>query len=69
MTPSEFRTIRETLGLTQAALAPLLGYADKSKVSNIETGCRPCPWHIARLMRCYAIIAAGMGKEFIPTDE
>lgn len=66
MTPSEFRTIRDKLNLTQAALAPMLGYSNPIRVSELETGLRPVPDHIARLMLCYAVISAGLGKDFIP---
>ena len=66
MTPSEFRTIRSELGLTQAQLAPMLGYSSPIRVSELESGRRPVPDHIARLMLCYDVIAAGLGREFIP---
>lgn len=53
MTPTEFRAIRKKLGLTQAQIAPCIGYKGLAKVSNMETGHRPIPWHVAQLMRCY----------------
>lgn len=56
MTPAEFRTIRSELGLTQAQLAPLLGYSNKVRVSELETGLRPCPWHVGQLMQCYRLL-------------
>lgn len=39
MTPDELRTIREQHGLSQGALAQLLGYSQQ-QVSHLETGRR-----------------------------
>jgi transcriptional regulator with XRE-family HTH domain len=43
MTPQEFRTIRHRLGLTQAELAGLLGYALPLQVSELERKTNPKP--------------------------
>ena len=56
MTTDQFKNIRAVLELTQADLAPLLGYKRPSKVSDLETGQRAIPWHIGQLMRCYAAL-------------
>lgn len=58
MRPDEFRTIRLTLGLTQAQLAKLLGYAHGSTVGAFEVDpasptTRPIPPLLVRLMRAY----------------
>lgn len=38
MTPSELRTARETLGLTQAELAAALGLSRQASISDMESG-------------------------------
>ena len=60
MKPETFKEFRAALNLTQADLAPLLGYKRPSKVSDLETGQRVIPWHIGQLMRCY--VALGVKK-------
>ncbi len=40
MTPNEFRNIRSNMGLSQNDLALLLGYEDRSTISNFENGRR-----------------------------
>lgn len=56
MTPAEIRAARESLGLTQAQIAPLVGYGGKRAVqtiSDIERGkVAPAPYAI-RLLRLY----------------
>lgn len=56
MTPTEFRTIREKLGFTQAELAAFLGYGSPMRISEFErkTNPRPVPDLLARLMRAYS---------------
>ena len=58
MRPDEFRAIRRTMGLTQAQLADLLGYANAATVAAFETNpaaksTRPIPPLLVRLMRAY----------------
>lgn len=38
MTPSELRAARETLGLTQAELAAILGLSRQASISDMESG-------------------------------
>ena len=49
----EFKAIREGFGMTQKQLAPLLDYAAAIRISELESGARPVPTHVARLMRAY----------------
>lgn len=53
MTNAEFKSIRQSLGLTQAQLAGVLGYAHTSTLAAFEYG-RAVPVHVALLMRAYA---------------
>jgi DNA-binding transcriptional regulator YiaG len=58
MRPDEFRTIRLAMGLTQAELADLLGYAHAATVAAFETdpaakSTRIIPPLLVRLMRAY----------------
>lgn len=57
MTPAEVRAARQSLGLTQAQLAPLLGYAPgpnpQSPVCALERGRREIDGAKARLLRAY----------------
>lgn len=55
MTNTEFRAIREQLGLTQAQLAVVLEYAKPLTISTYEraTNPRPIPTHVALLMVAY----------------
>lgn len=56
MTPEAFRALRASLGLTQAQLASVLGYAFRENVAAMEHtggGSREVPPAIARLMRAY----------------
>ena len=53
MTPAQFRRIRETQGLTQAELAPLLGVHIQT-VSKIERAAMPISVTIAHLMLALA---------------
>lgn len=53
MTPSAIKHARATLGLTQAQLAPLLGYSDKARISELERGAiNPGP-AVLLLLRAY----------------
>ena len=53
MTPSELKQSRQSLGLTQAQLAPLLGYGDKTRISELEVGTREPGGSVVLLMRAY----------------
>lgn len=50
MTPTEFRTAREQLALTQGQLAAILD-VDRAHVSRIETGAKAITMQTALLMR------------------
>lgn len=54
MTPTEFRTIRQQLGLSQAGLASFLGYSHSMRISEFERGEREVPRLLAMLMQAYA---------------
>lgn len=54
MTPTEFRTIRLSLGMTQKALAERLGYNSCITVTEIEKGRVNITKTLARLMTAYA---------------
>lgn len=55
MTPAQFKQIRATLGLTQAKLAKVMGYAYALQISSFERASNPIPVprSTARLMRAY----------------
>lgn len=53
MTPAEIREARQTLGLTQPQIAPLLGYGSKSRVAELESGARNPSDTVIRLLRAY----------------
>lgn len=53
MTPAEIRQARESLGLTPAQIAPLLGYSDKSRIYEIEGGKRNPSASALALLRAY----------------
>lgn len=50
MSPAKFKKIREGLGLTQPALAELLGLSGKMPISHFETGFRKPSPLIAAIM-------------------
>lgn len=52
MTPARFRSIRETLELTQAELAAVMGYSGQPSISEIERGLK-VPGQAARLLEAY----------------
>lgn len=56
MTPADFKAIRIKLGLSQAALARVLGYGSALRISEFEraTNPRDVPLHVAMLMRAFA---------------
>ncbi|MCD1264055.1 hypothetical protein B5M44_04215 [Shinella sumterensis] len=55
MTNTQFRTIRQWLGLTQAQLARVLRYEAPLTISTYERAKnpRPVPTHVALLMTAY----------------
>lgn len=53
MTPSEIRAARETLGLLQEEIAPLLGYGAATRVSAIETGAARPSKSVILLLQLY----------------
>ena len=57
MTAADVRAARQSLGLTQAQLAPLLGYAPgpnpQARVSDLERGVHPVDGAKARLLTAY----------------
>jgi transcriptional regulator with XRE-family HTH domain len=53
MSPTEIREARLRLGLTQAELAPLLGYSDVMRVSELERGVRKPGAAVVRLLHAY----------------
>lgn len=53
MTPQEISDAIDELGLTQAQLAPLLGYGAPARVSEIANGKRAPSDAVTRLFRAY----------------
>jgi len=53
MTPADIQQVRQSLGLTQAQLAPLLGSAATSRVSEIERGIERPGAAVLLLLRAY----------------
>lgn len=51
--PADIAAAREYLGLTQKQLAPLLGYSDTPRISEIETGSRNPSGAVVLLLRAY----------------
>jgi len=66
MTPDEILAARKTLSLTQGQLAPLLGYALKDRVSELERGVRKPGAAVALLLRAYL---AGYRPQDWPSGE
>lgn len=63
MKGSEFKSIREGLGLSQDELAAVLCLSSKQAVSNIETGFRNPSKLSAVLMRVFADLSKSRFKE------
>lgn len=53
MTPADITAARKSLSLTQGQLAALLGYSDKTRVSELERGVRDPGESVVRLLRAY----------------
>lgn len=53
MTPSDIRAARHALGLTQAGMARMLGYANQVKVAEIEAGVKMPGGAVVRLLNAY----------------
>lgn len=63
MKGTEFKKIREQLGLTQDELAEVLCLSSKTAISNIETGFRNPSLLIAVLMRLLSDLPPKRSKE------
>ncbi len=63
MTGSEFKAIRESLGLSQEEAAKILGLSGKQAVSNIETEFRNPSKLSAALMRVFEELPEKRSKE------
>jgi hypothetical protein len=56
MTPAEFRSIRQRLGLSQSQLARVLAYARANMIAYFESeaaSAREVPVHVAMLMHAF----------------
>ena len=53
MTPEQFKQARQSLGLTQAQAAPMLGYGSANRISEIENGQRNAGAAVVQLLRAY----------------
>ena len=53
MTPTELKQARSDLGLTQAQMAPLLGYGHTMRVSELERGTRQPGQSVVLLIAAY----------------
>lgn len=53
MTPDQIRAARHKLALTQAQLAPLLGYAAHVRIAELENGKRNPSEAVVRLLTAY----------------
>ena len=53
MNPAELQQARQSLGLTQSQLAPLLGYSNKTRISELEVGTRKPGAAVVLLLRAY----------------
>lgn len=55
MTPEQFRNIRADMGLSQQKLALLLGYEDRSTISNFENGRRMITPRLEKLVLAMSV--------------
>lgn len=55
MTPEQFRNIRVDMGLSQHKLALLLGYEDRSTISNFESGRRMITPRLEKLVLAISV--------------
>lgn len=53
MSPDEIKHARKVLGLTQAQMAVVMGYADKTRISHIEAGREKISRQAELLLRAY----------------
>ena len=53
MTPADIRQARQSLGMSQSQLAALLGYGDKTRISELETGTRQPGAAVLLLLAAY----------------
>ena len=57
MTPADLTAARQRLGLTQAGLAPLVGYS-RDQIGRMEGGHTPLPVALALAVRALCILGA-----------
>lgn len=57
MTPADLTAARQTLGLTQAALAPLVGYS-RDQIGRMEGGHTPTPVALSLAIRAMLMLGA-----------
>ena len=55
MTPADLHTARQTLGLTQAGLAPLVGYS-RDQIGRMEGSHTPIPVALALAVRAMLLL-------------
>lgn len=55
MTPEQFRNIRADMGLSQHKMALLLGYEDRSTISNFENGRRMITPRLEKLVLAMSV--------------
>ena len=63
MTGSEFKAIREALGLSQREVAELLGYSGKTAISNLEAKEKHPDLLACVLMRMFKVLSAKRSME------
>ena len=51
MTPEQLKEMRTKMGLSQHRLAEMLGYSDRSRISQFETGLTRIPPRVAMLIK------------------
>ena len=57
MTPADLATARQTLGITQAGLAPIVGYS-RDQIGRMEGGRTPLPVALSLAVRALCILGA-----------
>ena len=68
MTPTEFKNIRATLGLSQSELATALGLSDAGTVSKYERGIINMSGPIKMLMHIYRIMGSRFVRDVVLED-
>jgi transcriptional regulator with XRE-family HTH domain len=67
MTPAEFRTIRESLGLSAQALADIIGITQERTIRRWEDGTRPLPADAAERLSILDTMAETIAQQGIQT--